>query len=145
MPVNGMNIGVDYSLSFFDGNSGALVDLGDVQDVKIAALKHDIKTMPYNQAPRYGYVPDGYKIDFSITRSGNTLEDFMVRAEANFNAGRVQKPGFLNESITNPDGTVSRYQYTNFVIFLENHGNISRDKVVTLSLTGMASGKVQIA
>lgn len=145
MPVNGMNVGVDYSLSFFDGNSGALVDLGDVQDVKIGALKHDVKSTPYNAPPRYGFVPDGYKVDFSITRSGSLMEDFMVQAEANFNAGRVQKPGFLNQTVVNPDGSVSRYQYTGFVIFLENHGNISRDKVVTLSLTGMASSKVQIA
>ena len=63
---------------FFDGATGALVDLGDVQDVKIDALKHDIKSQPYNQVPRYGYVPDGFKIDFTITRTGSALEDFMV-------------------------------------------------------------------
>ncbi|UGY15116.1 hypothetical protein HAP48_0042430 [Bradyrhizobium septentrionale] len=145
MPVNGMNVGTDYSLAFYDGATGTIVDMGDVQDVKIQALKHDIKTMPYNDFPRYGFVPDGYKVDFTITRSGPTLEDFMVKSEANFNAGAVQKPGFLNESITNPDGSVSRYQYSNFVIFLDNHGNISRDKATTLTLTGMASTKIQIA
>jgi hypothetical protein len=69
MPVNGMNVGVDYSLIYFDGASGALVNLGDVQNVNITALKHDIKTMPYNDVPRYGYVPDGFKIDFTINRT----------------------------------------------------------------------------
>lgn len=140
-----MNVGVDYSLSYFDGNSGTLIDLGDVQDVKISAMKSDIATKPYNGPPRYGFVPDGYKVDFTITRSGGDLEAFAVAAEANFNNGRVQKPGFLNQTVVNPDGTVSRYQYTNFVVFMENHGGISRDKVVTLSLHGMASSKVQIA
>jgi len=140
-----MNTGVDYSISFYDGTSGTLLDFGDVQNVKISAQKHDIKSMPYNGPPRYGYVPDGYKIDFNITRTGSIIEDFMVAAEASFNAGNVQSPGFLNETIINPDGSVSRYQYTNFVIFLTDHGDISRDKTVTLSLTGMASTKVQIA
>ena len=145
MPINGMNVGVDYSISFYDGTSGTLVDFGDVQDVKITAQKHDIKSMPYNKPSRYGFVPDGYKIDFTITRTGSALEDIAVLNESNFNNGQVQSPGYLNESITNPDGTVSRYQYTNFVIFLTDHGNISRDKTVTLALTGMASTKNKIA
>ncbi|SHG91735.1 hypothetical protein [Bradyrhizobium erythrophlei] len=145
MPVNGMNVGVDYSISYYDGTSGTLIDLGDVQDVRISAQKHDIKSMPYNAPPRYGFVPDGFKIDFTITRTGSAIEDFMVAAEASFNAGQVQSAGYLNETITNPDGSVSRYQYTGFVVFLTDHGNISRDKNVTLALTGYASTKVSIA
>ncbi|MBR0693676.1 hypothetical protein [Bradyrhizobium lablabi] len=145
MPVNGMNTGVDYALFYFDGATGALVDLGDVQNVKIIALKHDIKSMPYNRVPRYGYVPDGFKIDFSITRTGAALEDFMVAASASFNAGAIQKPGYLQETIINPDGSISRYQYTEMVIFLTDHGEISRDKPVTLALEGMSSEKVPIA
>lgn len=145
MPVNGMNVGVDYSITYYDSTSGGLINLGDVQDVKITAMKHDIKSSPYNQVPRYGFIPDGFKIDFTITRNGSTLEDLMVAFSANFNAGIVNGAGYLNESINNPDGSVSRYQYTNFVVFLTNHGDISREKVVTLTLEGMASDKVKIA
>lgn len=140
-----MNTGVDYALFYFDGASGALVDLGDVQNVDIKALKHNIKSQPYNRQPRYGYVPDGFQIDFTITRTGSALENFMVASAANFNAGGIQKPGYLQETINNPDGTISRYQYTEMVIFLDDHGTISRDKPVTLKLEGMASDKVQIA
>lgn len=145
MPINGMNVGVDYSLMYYDGSSGSLVNLGDVQDVRIAALKHDVKNMPYNDDPSYGYVPDGFKIEFTITRTGSDIENFMVAAAANFSAGQVQKPGYLNETIINPDGSVQRYQYQKMVIFLTDHGNISRDKTVTLKLEGYASRKVQIA
>jgi hypothetical protein len=145
VPVNGMNVGVDYNITYYDSTSGALINLGDVQDVKIVALKHDISSKPFNQLPRYGYVPDGYKVDFTITRSSSILEDLMVRFSQSFNAGNVQGAGYLNETIVNADGSVSRYQYTNFVVFLTSHGDISRDKVVTLTLEGMASDKVTIA
>ncbi|WP_315792236.1 MULTISPECIES: hypothetical protein [unclassified Bradyrhizobium] len=145
MPVNGMNTGSDFSLFYFDGASGQLVDLGDVQDVKIVALKHDIASRPFNRKPRFGYVPDGYKIDFTITRTGSALEDFMVAAEKNFNEGGIQKPGYLQETIINPDGSISRYQYSEMVIFLTDHGNISRDKPTTLALEGMASSKDPIS
>jgi hypothetical protein len=140
-----MNVGTDYSLSYFDGNTGTIQDLGDVQSVKIVALKHELKSMPYNDVPRYGYVPDGFRIDFSIVRTASLMEDLMVTFSKNFNQGAVIKPGYLNESIHNPDGSISRYQYTNFVIFLDDHGDVSREKPVMLRLSGMASDKKAIA
>lgn len=145
MPVNNMNVGVDYTISFYDTASGVIVDLGDVQSVKITAMKHDISSRPYNDVPRFGYVNDGFKIDFTITRTGSELEDFMVQAAENFNAGKISTSGFLNQTIRNPDGSVSRYQYTGFVIFLTDHGDISREKTVSQHLEGMASRKIQIA
>jgi len=145
MPVNAMSVGVDYSFSWFRGDTGALVDLGDVQSIRITAQKHDIKTMPYNDVPRYGYVPDGYRIEFVITRGNATLEDYIVDYSAAFNASEILLPGFLNESIHNADGTTSRYQYTNCVMYLVDHGDISREKTVPIRLEGLSSDKVRIA
>lgn len=140
-----MNVGVDYSITYYNSDTGTLIELGDVQDVKITAMKHDIASKPYNQVPKFGFIPDGFKIDFQITRTGSVMEDLMVTMGQQFNAGNIQTAGYLNETIINPDGTVSRYQYTGFVIFLTSHGDISREKVVTLTLEGMASDKVALA
>lgn len=145
MTVNAMNVGVDYNVQYFDGNAGALRDLGDIQTIRITAQKHDIKSMPYNAPPRFGYVPDGYKIEFTITRKDSTQEDMAVLYETAFNNDQLLGPGYLNESVSNSDGSTSRYQYTNCVLFLTDHGDISRDKTVTLRLEGYASTKVQIA
>jgi hypothetical protein len=145
MPVNGMNVGADYSLSYYDGTSGQLVNLGDVQDVTITSPKHDINSRPYNNVPRFGFVPDGFHIEFTITRTGSALENFILTQAQAFNNGQITQPGYLNETIINPDGSVSRFQYTNLVVWLNDHGNISRDKVVTLKLEARASDKVQIS
>ncbi len=145
MSVNGITVGRDYSLAFYDQNTGVIVDLGDVQNVKIGAQKHDIKSMPYNDVPKFGYIPDGYKISFTITRTSSKLEDFQLAASQRFNAGSAIKSGFLNETVTNPDGTVSRYQYTGFVFFVTDLGEISREQVVKMQAEGMASDKKQIA
>jgi hypothetical protein len=144
MPVNGMNVGVDYQISYYESVSGGLIPLGDVQSVRIAAQHHPIKSAPYNQPPRFGYIPDGYKIDFTITRNSVVLESLMATFEQQFNAGNVMGPGYLQETINNADGTISRFQYTNFVVFLTSHGDISREKTVTLVMEGMASTKVPI-
>lgn len=140
-----MNVGVDYSITYYNSDTGTLIELGDVQDVKITAMKHDIASKPYNQVPKFGFIPDGFKIDFQITRTGSVMEDLMVAFSQQFNAGNIQTAGYLNETIVNPDGSVSRYQYTGFVVFLTSHGDISREKVVTLTLEGMASDKIALA
>ena len=142
MPVNGMNVGRDYTILYYDANQGLIQSLGDIQNVRITAQKHDIASRPYNQPPRFGYIPDGYRIDFTITRTGNQMEGLMVINESNFNNGQIMSPGYLNETITNPDGTLSRYQYQNFVVFMTDIGDISRERVVSQRMVGMASVKV---
>lgn len=139
-----MNTGTDYALFYYDGATGQLVNLGDVQVIDIKAVHKTIKNEPYNQSPAYAYVPDGYQIEFSITRTGPDLENFFAAAEASFNAGAVQKPGYLQSQVTNPDGSISRFQYQRMVIFLTDHGSIARDRPVTLKLEGYASTKVPI-
>ena len=101
--------------------------------------------MPYNNVPRYGYVPDGFRISFTMVRTSSTLEDFMVAYDAAFNAGNVIPAGYLNQTIKNPDGSTSRYQYQNCVVFLTDRGDVSREKVVTLKFEGMASEVISIA
>ena len=145
MPVNGMSVGRDFTFGFYDANTGTVIDLGDVQNVQIAAGKHDIKSQPYNGVPKFGYIPDGYKISGTITRTNGTLEAFQVLMNQKFNNGEVIKPGYLSESVTNPDGTVSRYQYTGFTFFISDVADVSREKVVSMKFEGMASDKVQIA
>jgi hypothetical protein len=53
--------------------------------------------------------------------------------------------GYLNETVNNADGSVSRYQYTGFVFWVGDIGDVSRDQNVKMSAEGMASQKVQIA
>lgn len=144
MSVNGMNVGVDYSFGYFDTLRGQLIELGQVQSVRIMKQKHDIKSMPYNKIPLYGYIPDGYKVEFNIVRDKSTLEDLQIVIDANFNAGKITPAGYLQETINNTDGSVSRYQYTGFVFNLTDHGDVSREKTVTLRAEGMASDKINL-
>jgi hypothetical protein len=145
MSVNGMNVGRDYQLLYYDATAGLIQDLGDIQNVRITAQKHDVVSRPYNQPPRFGYVPDGYRIDFTITRTGSELEDLMVLYETNFNGGRNSAGGYLNETVNNPDGSVSRYQYQDFVIFMTDQADVSRERVISQRMEGMASTKIQLA
>ena len=145
MAVNGMNVGSDYSFGLYDSNTGAVLDLGDVQSIDVKAGKHDIVSRPYNKAPKYGYIPDGYSGSLTLMRTGSAFEDLQITLAGQINNGVTVKPGYLNQITTNPDGTVSKYQYTGVVFFLTDIGNISREKSVSQSMTFMASDKIKLA
>jgi hypothetical protein len=145
MPANNINVGPDYQFLYYDGATGALIDLGDVQTVRITSQKHDLKSMPYDDVPRFAYVPDGFRIEFTLVRNVPTWENFQVAYDQAFNNGNIILPGVLNESINNPDGSVSRYQYQGCAMHLNDHGDISRERPAMLRLEGLASEKVQIS
>jgi hypothetical protein len=143
--INNMTVGKDYSLAYYDADTQTIVDLGDVQNVNITAGKHEIKSQPYNDVPRFGYIPDGYKFSFTMIRTGPALEEFQLAANTRFNAGNASKAGYLNETVTNPDGSVSRYQYTGVVFWVDAVGEISREKPVSMRAEGYASDKVKLS
>lgn len=145
MPVNGMNVGRDYAFGLYDQNTGAVINLGDVQSVKITAVYHDIKSSPYNSTPKFGHVPDGFKGTITIVRTGAQLETLQLQLNAAFNAGTSMLAGFLNETVTNADGSVSRFQYTGVDFKIVEIADVSREKVVQQTVEFLASDKVPIA
>ena len=140
-----MSVGKQYNFSYFDGNTGELVTLGDVQNIKIVANKHVIKSQPYNAPPRFGYIPDGYAITFTIVRTGPELENYQLSQNANFNAGENVIAGTLTEMINEADGTTRTYQYVGFVFWINDIGDITREAPVKMMAEGMASDKIQVS
>jgi hypothetical protein len=144
MPSNAGNIGIDFSIQFFDGVTGALQDLGDVQNFKMTAMKHDLKNMPYNNNPIYDYINDGHHCTFTITRTDSRWDIFQATREANILAGIVNTSGTLQKTI-NDGVTTSRFLYTQFVFWVPELGDISREKLVQVQAEGYASAMIQIA
>lgn len=145
MAINSMTVGRDYAFGFYDANTGAMVDLGSVQMVGVTQPKHDIENRPYNDDPTYGYISDGYRFTFNITRTSNTLEDFVLDQIEAFRNGKSIQAGYLTETITNNDGSVRRYIYENFVFWINDLGSIQRETVVKITAEGKASRKRRIA
>jgi hypothetical protein len=145
MPVNTQSVGIDYTLTFYDTVSGAAIDLNDVQSVKITAAKHEIVSRPYNSVPKFGFIPDGYRFAFAIVRTDENLEAYQLAQENLFYSGAPSKAGYMNETIQEADGSVSRYQYTGFVMWVDEIGDFTRESNVKMQCVGYASKKVQIA
>ena len=145
MSVNTLSVGVDFNFGMYDANTGATLDMGDIQSIKETANKHDIVSRPYNAPPKYGYVPDGYGGTFTIVRTGSQMEDLQIRLSNQFNSGAPVKAGYLNKIVTDQSGVVKKYIYTGVTFFMTDIGDISREKTITQTVTWMASDKQPLA
>lgn len=145
MPSNAGTIGGDYSIQFYDGVTGLLQDLGDVQNFKMTPLHTQLKNMPFNNDPIYDYMPDGHKISFTITRTDSRWDDFQATREANVRNGKRNVSGVLNKSVVNADGSTSRYQIQNFVFQVTDLGDVSREKLTQVACEAMGSRMIKIS
>ena len=127
MPANGMNVGIDFSFGLFDANTSATLDLGDVQSVKEAAMKHELSSRVYNAVPKFAFVPDGYSGSMTVVRTGSQMEKLQILLSNNFNSGVAMLPGYLNKIVTDPDGSVSKFEYTGVAFFMDDIGDVSRE------------------
>lgn len=144
MPMNGIGAGVDANFGFYDSNTGAVINFGSVQAFDIKHKKHDLVDRPYNAPPIHAYVDDGYSGSITVLRNGAQLEDLQIQLTRLFNAGGVVKSGYLNLIMNNPDGTVSKRQYTKCVFFLTDMGSISREKTISQTIELMATELVNL-
>ncbi len=144
MSVSGQTVGQSYSIGLYDGSLSSILDLGQVQNFRATAQKHNIKSMPYNAPPIYGYIPDGYQGRFTIVRTNPALENLFLALVALFNDGGDLIPGYINETIRETGGAFSRYQYAQSVFFLTDATEVSRDKNVTMTVEWMASEKLNL-
>lgn len=146
MAVNGFNVGRDYTAFLYDANTATIVDLGIIEDIKIQVLKSSVKVTPYNDTPKYGYIPDGYSGTFTLARKDSKLEDLMIGLDTLFNNGGSILPGYIQEVWSNnADGSISRYQYTGVVFTLTSVADVRRDGKIAQNLAFQASDKVPVA
>ena len=145
MPANGMNTGRDFNFGVYDQNTGVIVDFGDIQSFEIDAHKANIASRPYNGLPRFGYVPDGYSGSFQIVRTKADVEQLQIRLSTLFNSGGTVLPGFINYTVNNSDGSVSRYQIVGAVFWLNKIASGAREKVIDQAVEWLGSDSVLVA
>ena len=107
--------------------------------------KNFLTRNPYNGLPRFGYVPAGHRGSFSIKRTGSQLDDLQIQLKNIFYAGSNVLAGYLNKTTNNTDGTISRYQYTLAVFWMNEVSSGSREKEIDQTVEWMASDFVKIA
>jgi hypothetical protein len=139
MPANGLSTGIDHELVFND-----ISGVRQFVTLESFTAKEDAttdKVVAMDGTVRHPKFHVGWSGSFMLQRSNNVMDKYIALQEASYYQGIDQVPMTITETMTEVDGSVSQYQYTNVVITLDSAGNWSGTEIVRQSISFQASRK----
>lgn len=137
------SIGRDLSLDIIDPLQG-VIRFGIRTGAEFTPQYTDLSSNALDGLDRKATLPNGHRIVFNIDRADPRLEDYFAAKEANYFAGIVDPNVSITETITERDGTVTQYRYTEVSLKLTGGGSWKGNQITTQTLEGMASRKVKV-
>ncbi len=142
MPQSGINVGSDARFDILTATGQlSLPTLEVFQSKKITAQS---KVRPLNGPPIHLQFPDGWEGSFEVARVDGTLDDYFAALEASQYAGANIASGTIHQTVTNPDGSLSQYMYTDVQLFLEDAGTYDPLKEVRQRVSFIAGGRQKV-
>lgn len=142
MPANGLSVGIDHKLTFVDVDGvKRFVIIESFTAREDATIGKEIAMDGNVRHPKFH---QGWSGSFVLQRSNNYMDNYIAIQEASYYRGIDQIPMTITETITETDGSISQYQYTNVVISMDSAGNWSGTEVAKQSINFMASRRLEL-
>ncbi len=124
--------------------SGVRVDLRDVTGFSATQeVKHQ-RADPLNSLPVEFTTPAGWRGQFQVDRGNSAVDDLIASIEAAFWSSGVIGSGTIYQYVTEPDGSLSTYEFTGVSLVLTSAGNFQADNIVKQSIGFFASQRVRM-
>jgi hypothetical protein len=105
----------------------------------------DIKVKGLDGITRHARMPDGWQGEFDVERCDAVIDSYFATLENNYYAGINELPCTITETIQNPDGSVSQFQFQQVLLKLDDAGKWEGDKTVKIKISYMAARRVQLS
>ncbi|WP_234775175.1 hypothetical protein [Paraburkholderia tropica] len=145
MAANTFNIGRDgLQLTTFDATLGQ-VQFNGLTGFTAKPRYKKLESEGADGVTRFRNVPNGHEGTFEIDRVDSSAEAYFAQKESNFFAQYPPSQSTITQTVTELDGTVTQWQYTNVEMALENAGDWKALDKVPLQVSWSASKKIQVA
>lgn len=143
MPFGAYSVGRDVTLTLY-GQLGGVVNLNQVTEFESSQDTHAIQIKSLDGVVKHLQLPNGWKGKFELTRASDEIDSHFAQLESSYYAGQNVGYATITETITNPDGSSSQYQYTGVMLKLANAGQWKGDSEVKQSLEFVASKRLKV-
>ena len=124
--------------------SGVRVDLRDVTGFSASQeVKHQ-RADPLNSTPVEFTTPSGWRGQFQVDRGSSAVDDLIASIESSFWTSGIIGSGTIYQYVTEPDGSLSTYEFIGVSLILSNAGNFQADTIVKQTIGFFASQRVRI-
>ncbi|QBJ80514.1 hypothetical protein [Aquitalea sp. USM4] len=138
----GYNTGKDVALDINGPN-------GPIRISKIMSFDSKPKTTSQEITPLNGQtdellIPKGWTGSFEVERTDATLDTWWAQFESDYYNGVPQAAATITETISETDGSVSVFRYTNVIMKLEDAGKKEGDKTIRMSVSFTARRRIKV-
>ncbi len=124
--------------------NGTRVDLSDVTGFTASQeVKHQ-RADPLNSTPVEFTTPSGWRGEFTIDRGNSAVDDLVAAIESAFWSAGTIGSGTIYQYVTEPDGSLSTYEFSGVSLVLSNAGNYQADVIVRQKIGFFASQRVKL-
>lgn len=143
MPINGISIGKDMSVTLDDNNGNVVTTRVKMFSSKQKTANRE--TVALDGVNRHLNIPIGYEGNFEAERTGPALDNFIFNQEQLYADGAPIPLITLTQTINEADGTITQYQYQGSVVQFDSTGEWKGDDLVTQKINFMASARIVLA
>lgn len=134
MAAAGYSVGRDLTMVVVNQVTGAAVKWATLCKADFRQMTKQLEWKPLNGNIAFADLPGGWEVNLELDRSDGSVQDYFVLDENNYLSGGTTTTFYLQETITNPDGSVSQYRYINGAMKLSNAGSFAMDDKVSLKV-----------
>jgi len=142
MPLNGLSSGIDSKVTFTDLNG--VLNFSIIENFTAKEDATTDKVVAMDGTVRHPKFHQGWSGSFMLERNSNFMDNYIAAQEAAYYRGLDQINVTISQTITENNGTVSQYQYTECVLYLEDSGNYSGTEIVKQSVSFVSARKLQL-
>ena len=117
---------------------GGQVQIPNVTSFQSKQMTTAIKSRLLNGTRLAVHLPDGWELSFSADRGSQGVDDLFVLIEQSWLVAGQYMFATVYQYVTEVDGSVSTYQYTNVSLHLDQGGEWKGDDVVKQTIAGEA-------
>jgi hypothetical protein len=135
------------------------------RDVTLTVILPDGTTLPLSKVTGFTAKPDtttqkikplngkidnlrfieGWSGSFSMERRGATIDQYFAQLEDNYYGGLDEPPAILQQTIQEPDGSISQFRFERLILNYDDAGDWAADKSVSQKISFMAGRRVRQA
>jgi hypothetical protein len=143
MSLNAFSVGRDVTLNVVTPTGPVTFSLITKFTAKIDTTDKKIKGI--DGLTRFLRFFDGWSGSFEIERQNSNADDYFAALEAAYYAGQTENTATITETITEPSGATTQYQYGGVLMKLEDAGEWSGDNTVKQKVSFVASRRIKLA
>ncbi|MBT2299274.1 hypothetical protein J7E70_02245 [Variovorax paradoxus] len=145
MPMNGQTVGRDVALDLFTSRGLLVVEPKAITSFTSAPTTTNTASKGLDGITRFGVFPDGWSGSFDVDRMNGNLDAYWAQIEADFYNGVNILPGTIQETIQEPDGSISQYRYTGVMFDFKDAGSKAANQLVKQKLSFVAARRIRVS